>query len=331
LVAPFSPQRYIDAINDFAKTGIEVLIIDSITHEHEGPGGLLDIAGQDNKYWNRAKSEHKRFVNALLQSDMHIIVCVRAREKITMERVRDGNGNLKTEIEDAGLQPVTEKNLMFEMSASLMMHAEGKKQTLLKVPGDLMAVLGRGEGYITAADGKHIRDWVDGAKQLDPTVEKFRNRLLSVCEKGESYIAEAWSKTPAGVQTSLGPKFREMLSASAKAYDQARIDAETAQAEAAPVSVQTGVPAAIAAAALAGRAARTDTTPIKTEPPIDARPPKADPPKAEIPKAAESAAPKADAPPPKSAAHAAHAAAAAKLPLATPPAASRQPLSEPMF
>jgi hypothetical protein len=319
LVAPFSPQRYIDAINDFAKTGIEVLVIDSITHEHEGAGGLLEIAGQDNKYWNRAKAEHKRFVNALLQSDMHVIVCVRAREKISMDRVRDDKGNMKTDIQDVGLQPITEKNLMFEMSASLMMHDEGARQTVLKCPAALASALGRKEGYITALDGKCIRDWVDGAKQLDPTVEKFRNRLISVCEKGAAYVESAWSQTPAAVQAALGSQFHATLTASASAYDKARADAEAAPDAPAHVTAPTGATAAVAAAASAGRAARTE--PAKFDPPAEATKEKP----AEKPPAAK---------PADTNVTALRGAAAgnAKLPLATPPAPAKPAnLAEPMF
>jgi hypothetical protein len=314
LVAPFSPQRYIDAINEFAKTGIEVLVIDSITHEHEGPGGLLEIAGIDNKYWNRAKFEHKRFVNALLQSDMHIIVCVRAREKISMDRVRDDKGNMKTDIQDVGLQPITEKNLMFEMSASLMMHDEGMTQTVLKCPGALREVLGRTKGYITALDGKCIRDWVDGAKQLDPTVEKFRNRLLSVCEKGVEYIGGAWDKTPANVQTALGATFHGTLVASATSYDKARADAEAAPDATAQTTATTDATAKIAAVATAGRAARTEDKPKEPTPEKEKPAAKVDPPAGNItPLRAQGNG------------------NAAKLPLATPAAAARLPLNEPMF
>jgi hypothetical protein len=331
LVAPFSPQRYIDAIAEFAKTGIEVLVIDSITHEHEGPGGLMDIAGIDNKYWNVAKREHKKFVNALLQSDMHIIVCVRARDKISMDRVRDDKGNMKTDIQDIGLQPITEKNLMFDMSASLMMHEEGLKQTVLKCPGALRAVLGRTTGYISALDGKCIRDWVDGAKQLDPTVEKFRNRLLSVCEKGAAYIEEAWGKTPQTVQVALGATFHGTLTASATAYDKAKADAEAPPEATAQTTPATDATAKIAAVASAGRATRTEFKPGVTNPDpilhtkIEAPAEKEKP--AAKDKAEPAAPPAANVTPLRAQGNG----NAAKLPLATPAAAARVGLSEPMF
>lgn len=38
LEAPFSPERYIEAIEAAERAGFEVIIVDSITHEWEGEG-----------------------------------------------------------------------------------------------------------------------------------------------------------------------------------------------------------------------------------------------------------------------------------------------------
>ena len=43
LSAPFSPERYIDAIHICEAAGMEVVIIDSMSQAWEGPGGVLDI------------------------------------------------------------------------------------------------------------------------------------------------------------------------------------------------------------------------------------------------------------------------------------------------
>lgn len=221
LYAPFSPQRYIEAIQAFQKAGVEVLIIDSGSHEWEGLGGCTDIAEAGNPRlpnWNKAKGEHKRFMNVLLTSDMHIILCLRAREKAVPEK-RVVDGKEKTVYIDLGLQAITEKNVMFEATASLMLHDEGREQTVVKVPGPLQALLGRGQGYITARDGEAIRAWVDGAKQLDPKVEQYRNRLLSITDKGVKHVEDCWAQVPKKVQKSLGDAFKASLVASAAEFE----------------------------------------------------------------------------------------------------------------
>lgn len=248
LKPPFSPARYIQAIEEFSKTGVEVLVIDSGSHEYEGIGGCIDIAEAGNPRlpnWNKAKSEHKRFMSALLNSPMHIIFCLRAREKAKPEKGPDG----KVVYQDMGLQPITEKNVVFEATASLMLHDQGAKQDPLKVPAALQKILGRGQGYITQQDGAALRAWVDGAKQLDPEVERHRGLLHMAAEKGMAALQEAWGKTPQAVRKIIGPTgCPDDLKASAQAFDQAAADAKAGAAGEAggDASAIAGINAAIA-------------------------------------------------------------------------------------
>lgn len=220
LYAPFSPARYSQAILEFQQAGVEVLVIDSVSHEWEGPGGCDEIARAGNPRtprWNDAKREHKRFVNTLLTCDMHIIACIRAREKV---RIVQQNG--ETKFESLGILPVCEKNFMFEMTASLMMWNEGREQQTMKCPEQLRPILGRGKGYITAADGLALREWVDGGQQLDQEVERYRNTLRTVTEQGMAALQAAWEETPKHVKKALGAAFLDDLKASASAFDEQR-------------------------------------------------------------------------------------------------------------
>ena len=231
LDAPFSPQRYIDAIKEFQAAGVEVLVIDSISHEWEGQGGCEDIAnapGPDGKppkvkRWNKAKAEHKRFMNALLQCDMHVIACIRAREKVEMTQVGG-----KTEYKPLGIMPVCEKNFMFEMTASLMMWSEGRAQTVEKCPEALRGILGRGEGYITANDGLALRKWVDGAEQLNREAERARNELRVATEGGVSELERVWSALPEQARKAIGGKIPDEIRSAAKSFDEQRQPEHTA-------------------------------------------------------------------------------------------------------
>lgn len=231
LYAPFSPERYTQAILEFQKAGVEVLVIDSVSHEWEGSGGCEEIAESrargGMKDWATAKREHKKFMNALLASDMHIIVCSRAREKVEISKQKNPDtGKLETVVEPRGIQPICEKNFMFEMTASLMMWDEGKAQQVMKCPSDLRSILGREEGYITSADGKALRDWVDGAKQLDPEVEAARNTLQTMTERGLDAVSKQWAKTPKRIQKVLqADGTLDSLRESAKAFDAERATA----------------------------------------------------------------------------------------------------------
>jgi hypothetical protein len=225
LFAPFSPQRYIDAIEEFQRAGVEVLVIDSVTHEWEGTGGCEEIATAGSPKvprWNLAKAEHKRFMNKLLQSDMHIIVCIRAREKVEVLREKNPEtGRTETVFKPLGVQPIQEKNFMFEVTCSLMMWNSGKSHEVMKAPEELMPLLSQ-EGYINDTHGRALREWVAGGNNADQKIEKWRNSLQSNAEKGVTHIEDCWTQVPAGVKKKLGEVFYKSLIESAKSHDELR-------------------------------------------------------------------------------------------------------------
>lgn len=224
--APFSPARYIQAIEAACNAGAEVIVIDSTSHEWESEGGCEWIANQTRfPDWKRAKAEHKRFMTYMLQCPAHVIACTRAREKVDFS---DPKNPIKL-----GIQPIQEKNFSYEATVSLMMHDQGKRQDVLKCPAELQAVLGRGQGYVGAADGQALRQWVDGAVKVNPAIEHHRGILLNTTEQGLQALQAAWLATPANVRKALGDKFKDQLKASATEYDEQR-----QQIQDAPASIQ---------------------------------------------------------------------------------------------
>lgn len=269
LKPPFSPARYIQAIEEFSKTGIEVLIIDSGSHEFEGIGGVQEIAEAGNPKmpnWNRAKGEHKKFMSALLNSPMHIILCLRAREKAKPERQMI-DGREKTVYVDLGLQPITEKNVVFEATASLMLHDQGTRHDSIKVPAALQDILGRGEGYLTADDGKALREWVDGAKQLNPKVEHAKGVLQLAAEQGMEALKKAWGELPKTIQKAIGGTkgCPETYKASAEAFDQA-LKAEASAAPDATLDALNAAAAQVPAQTVTQQPA-AETKPVESETP----------------------------------------------------------------
>lgn len=217
LDAPFSPQRYIDAILEFQAAGVEVLVIDSVSHEWNGLGGVLNMVAKYEKSvtaWKNVKPEHQRFMNTMLQSDMHIIVCIRATNKVDWKDPKNPKS--------LGIMPVQQEEFMFEMTASMMMWNGGKSREVMKCPEDLVPIFGSAgelcEGYLTARNGLSLRQWVDGGVSLDPRVENARNTLRTIAEQGVDALNKAWSELPAAVRKAIGSVPAEIM-ASAEAFD----------------------------------------------------------------------------------------------------------------
>jgi hypothetical protein len=115
LNAPFTPERYVEAIKICETAGIEVIIIDSVSHEWEGAGGILEthgnMAGNSFTNWSKLTPRHNAFIQALLQSPCHIIATIRSKQDYVLN---ERNG--KYVPEKVGLKGVTREGLDYEFT-----------------------------------------------------------------------------------------------------------------------------------------------------------------------------------------------------------------------
>lgn len=214
----FSPARYIEAIDTFEDAGFKVLVIDSGSHEWEGIGGCADIAEADKGRWNNAKRAHKRFVMRLLNSQMHIIVCLRAREKSKIIDKRDSPTG-KEQIISLGILPVAEKNFPFEMMASFMVDEVTHLARPIKLPGHFKNLF-PDPRLITKEDGEAIREWNDGGVIM-PQGEKLQRRARAAAECGMEEYTQFFGKLMAAEKKFLSDSTHAENKAVAVAADEA--------------------------------------------------------------------------------------------------------------
>lgn len=168
LEAPFSPERYIECIKACENAGMEVIIIDSITHEWDGKGGCLDIqnaAGGRYQDWAKVTPRHDAFINALLQSKCHIISSVRRKQDYEM--TKDSNG--KTKVEKAGLKEITREGFEYELTLNLNIEINHQATASKDRTGLFMDLPGF---VITSETGKKLIEWCNnGEVVLSPLQE----------------------------------------------------------------------------------------------------------------------------------------------------------------
>lgn len=115
---PYHPDRFVKGIAMAAEAGYKVLVIDSLSHAWNGPGGLLEIVDQiasrmnGNSYaaWKDATPIQTRLIDALIGADMHIIACLRAK----MDYAQDKDERGRTKIVKLGLAPVQREGMEYE-------------------------------------------------------------------------------------------------------------------------------------------------------------------------------------------------------------------------
>lgn len=119
--APYTPESYIKAIKMCEdEPSIEVIIVDSITHEWSGKGGCLEIQsaiGGRYQDWAVVTPRHQKFIDAILSSRCHVITTV--RRKTDYEMSKDDKG--KMVIEKGGLKEVTREDFEYELTVNLQL------------------------------------------------------------------------------------------------------------------------------------------------------------------------------------------------------------------
>lgn len=89
----YHPQNYIDAIVAAEKAGIDVLIIDSLSHEWNGPGGCLELvdkasvrsSGNSWAAWKDVTPLHNALLDTINAANMHIIATMRAKTQYVIQ------------------------------------------------------------------------------------------------------------------------------------------------------------------------------------------------------------------------------------------------------
>jgi hypothetical protein len=196
LEQPFSPERYIQAIEVCEKAGMEVIIIDSISHEWESTGGILDIHGamMGNSFTNWAKvtPRHNGFVQKILQSGCHIIATIRSKQDYVLS---EKNGKMVPE--KIGLKGVTREGLDYEFTIVLELDLK-HQATATKDRTQLF--MDKPSFVITPDTGKMIKQWCQSGSEtvLLPvtSMEELREMIYhSVTVEGLSSLYRTYPKT----------------------------------------------------------------------------------------------------------------------------------------
>jgi len=155
LTPPYTPEKYIGAINMCVQAGMEVIIIDSSTHEWacllEENELLAQSKFRGNTWsaWSQTTPRHDKFINSVLHCSAHVITCTRSK----METVMGDDKKVKK----VGMKDVQREGWEYELTISLNID----RDTHLAIPSKDRTNLFEGKNpfLITEETGKLIADW----------------------------------------------------------------------------------------------------------------------------------------------------------------------------
>jgi len=167
LEAPFTPEKYMKAIEACENAEMEVIIVDSVSHEWEGMGGILNIhsnmTGNSFTNWGKLTPRHNAFVQRMLQSKCHIIGTIRSKQDYVLA---EKNG--KYVPEKHGLKGVTRDGMDYEFTLVLELDLSHNATSTKDRTGLFMD---KPPFIPTEETGKMILDWCNEGTDL-PTIKK---------------------------------------------------------------------------------------------------------------------------------------------------------------
>ena len=152
LKPPYTPQQYVDAIELCEKEGMQVIILDSISHCWDY---LLDyhssLAGNSFTNWAKIKPLEKLFMDKILQCNAHIIATMRTKQDYVLNQ-KDG----KFIPEKVGLKSVQRDGLDYEFT---LVFDVDIKHFALSSKDRTGLFMGKPEFIISEDTGKIILNW----------------------------------------------------------------------------------------------------------------------------------------------------------------------------
>jgi hypothetical protein len=205
LDAPYTPERFVEAVHAAEAAGYDICIIDSTTAEWSGIGGCLELvdaigkanfSGNSYAAWSAITPRHRAFLDGMLRSDMHIIATMRSKTETA--QVDDGR---KKKVVKLGMKAEQRDGIEYEFTTVLDLIHDGNLAVASKDRTGLFA----GDPHRISEDtGRLLMEWLEnGEAPIMSAYEFAANALRSGAEKGAESFKELWDKNKGGWQVVL--------------------------------------------------------------------------------------------------------------------------------
>jgi len=186
----YTPERYIEAIKAIEDAGIEVIIIDSISHEWEGKGGCLEIndkiaatqfKGNTWAAWSKTGPRHQKFLDAIVTSKCHVITCGRSKTDTIQTEDR--------KVKKVGMKEITREGFEYEVTLSFNLDRDGHYATATKDRTRLF--IDKDPFVITEDTGKKIKEWSESGV---PDFDGIKHEIMVTLIKIYGAEVNKWTK-----------------------------------------------------------------------------------------------------------------------------------------
>ena len=165
LQAPFSPEKYIEAIRAAEEAGMDVIVVDSTSHEWDGKGGCLEIneliaktkfKGNTWSAWSETTPRHQKFIEAIVTSSCHVVTT--ARSKTDTIQTDD------KKVKKIGLKDIQREGFEYELTVNFNLDRDGHYAIASKDRTGMF--IDRDPFVITNKTGAELLAWTESGKEI---------------------------------------------------------------------------------------------------------------------------------------------------------------------
>lgn len=167
---PYTPERFIEALNAAESAGYSVLVLDSITHEWSGVGGCLELVdevakaryrGNSWSAWNDITPRHRAFLDALMRSSMHVVATMRSKTETSQTEGPNG----KKQVVKLGMKAEQRDGAEYEFTTVLDIIHDGHFAVASKDRTGLFA--DKDPQKISEKTGQALLDWLESGVVIE--------------------------------------------------------------------------------------------------------------------------------------------------------------------
>jgi hypothetical protein len=196
LTAPYTVEKYIEAMKAAESAGYDIIILDSISPAWQGAGGLLEqvdmkakASKSGNSYtaWRDVTPMHNAFIDAILQSRCHVIATMRTKADYVLEET-----NGKKTPKKVGMAPIQREGMDYEFT---MVFDIDQASHIAMATKDRTSLFD-GKPFVPTVDtGKTILDWIMSGVEVILSPEQLDqiNRLIEDLKVDREQVS-AWVK-----------------------------------------------------------------------------------------------------------------------------------------
>ena len=195
----FGPDKWIAALQEARRLGFGVVILDSLSDEWRGRGGVLEQADQAKgegvnsfRAWGPLKAAHWRLVEEILAFPGHVLITLRSKLEYSLEEVPGQRGK---QVVCRGLAPITEDELPYRFPFIFELSTEGEAEAagpVLRVRKSVAASLPVGSLWPRPGRdlAKKIEEWIGTPGSVVPSVFlSWRAKIAEASTKADLDVA----------------------------------------------------------------------------------------------------------------------------------------------